>query len=176
MTPRVLARRAFRRIFSPSSILGSDNDGVSEMKNVIVAIVCGLALGAAACGEEAEATEATAAATPPGEATADEAAPEEAAPEAGVFCCALETHLRGYRGIPYTQATESGEDFTITEAMVREECSRRQGTLTEAACDTTGVTGTCTEEHMIWHYREGADLASEEDMCTNTRHGTWATL
>lgn len=146
------------------------------MKNAILSILCVMALGISACGGEDEAAEAEATPTadnpPAEEAEAEEAAP--AAPE-GTYSCALETHCREYRGVPYTLSGPDGQ-LTITHEMINEECTRRQGTLAEGPCSSDGIAGTCTEEHMVWHYRDGVDMASEQDVCENAREGTWAAL
>lgn len=136
-------------------------------------LLVGLSLGVSVgCGGDEEAAETTA----EGTAAEPESTPtEEAAPAAPTtYSCLLANHCREYSGLPYT-LTEGERSMEITLAMVQSECSTRQGTWSEAPCSDDGVLATCAEEHLIWHYREGADLAMSQDLCDNVRHGTWAT-
>lgn len=137
-------------------------------------LVLGLSLGVSVgCGGEEEAAETTA--EPVAADEAPPAAAEEAAPAAPTtYSCLLANHCREYSGLPYT-LTEGERTMEITLAMVQGECSSRQGAWSDGPCSDDGVLATCTDDHMVWHYRDGANLEMSEDICTNVRHGTWAT-
>ena len=145
------------------------------MRIAKLVLMLGLTLGVSVgCGGDEEAAE-TSAETTAADPEAPPAAEEEAAPAAPTtYSCLLANHCREYSGLPYT-LTEGERTMEITLAMVQGECSMRQGTWSEAPCSDEGVLATCAEDHMVWHYREGADLAMSEDLCNNVRHGTWAT-
>ena len=123
----------------------------------------------AATGAAEEATEPA-----PAAAEAEEA--ETAPAGGGARSCLLNNHCREYTTLPHTVDGPDGASMEITEEMVQQECSRREGTWSDGPCDTEGVLASCDEGHMVWHYREGADLAASEDICREVREGTWTTL